>query len=392
MLRRILPQFARLGIENRPRTPLLLLFSAIFMMIFHMANSATTPQGAPRNPAASPPPVNAIPPRERYRPARNPSIPPQPTARTHTIRLAIATGIGLVLMFALLMLAVKYAQLDWNRKNHRAAAARVHPAAATTETPAAAAPAGWKFVPSANATRRQLEQLAAAPRGLNGWLILARGLSGKNDPELVVASLRMAMAIAGESAEIRNDIGAAYLQQKRMKEASAQFHAADQIRPGSPPALYNLALCAISDRNPARAIRRLGQYLGQRPDDATALRLQATLLAQVGRTDEALNMLEKFLKNQPADQPLFLEAAQLAARLNQPGKALRYLETSFNGNSIQAVIRTYQSGVFRDIRLSGEGDALAARLAEKARLAYSSPIPDDEIRPLLETAPEAIVR
>ncbi len=363
------------------------------MIVDYMANSATTPPGAPRTPPAAPPSANAIPPRERYRPARNPLTPPQPSLRTHTIRLAIATAIGLALMFALLMLAVKYAQLDWSRKNQRAASARVRPAGAATETPAAAAaPAGWKCVPSANATRRQLEQLAAAPRGLNGWLILARGLSGKNDPELVVASLRMAMAIAGESAEIRNDIGAAYLQQKRMKEASAQFHAADQIRPGSPPALYNLALCAISDRNPARAIRRLGQYLGQRPDDATALRLQATLLAQVGRTDEALNMLEKFLKNQPADQPLFLEAAQLAARLNQPGKALRYLETSFNGNSIQAVIRTYQSGVFRDIRLSGEGDALAARMAEKARLAYSSPIPDEEIRPLLETAPEAIVR
>jgi len=357
-----------------------------------MSNSATTSPGTPRTPPAAPPSANAIPPRERYRPVRNPLIPPQPSLRTHTIRLAVATAIGLALMFALLMLAVKYAELDWSRKNQRAASVRARPAGAATETPAAAAPAGWKFIPSANATRRQLEWLATAPRGLNGWLILSRSLSGKNDPELVVASLRMAMAIAGESAEIRNDFGAAYLQQKRMKEASVQFHAADQIRPGFPPALYNLALCAISDRNPARAVRRLGQYLGQRPNDATALRLQATLLAQVGRADEALNMLEKFLKNQPADQPLFLEAAQLAARLNQPGKALRYLETSLNGNSIQAVIRTYQSGVFRDIRLSGEGDALAARMAENARMAYSSPISDEEIRPLLETAPEAIVR
>lgn len=334
---------------------------------------------------------NDIPPRSHYRPPRNALIPPQPTLRTHTIRLAVATAIGFLLMLALLMLAVKYAQHDWSRKNERALAPHApHPSA--EEMGKAAAQVGWAYELPPSATTQFLERLNADRMAPTGWLILARGLSSKTDSPLVISSLRMAMAIEGENADIKNDFGAAYLQQKRMKDAALQFHAAEQIRPGFSPALYNLALCAISDRNPARAIQLLGQYLGQRSGDTTALRLQSTLLAQVGRTDDALHLLEKFLKDQPPEQPLFLEAAQLAARLGQSGKALRYLETSLAGNPIQSVVRTYQSGVFRDIRLSGEGDPLAARLAEKARLAFSSPIPEEDIQPLRETAPEAIVR
>ena len=329
-----------------------------------------------------------IPPREHYRPRRNPLSPPQPSIRAHTIRLAVATAIGLVVMFILLMLAVKYAEHDWSRKNQRA---RTHLSshAATPKTETAAAAVGWKYELPPNATQRQLDRLATDPMSRNGWLILARGLS---ETRLVIASLRMAMAIDGENAEIKNDLGAAYLRQKRMRNAVDQFVAANQIRPGFAPALYNLALCAISDRNPAAAIQWLGRYLGQRPDDTTALRLQATLLSQMGRPADALLMLEKFLKTQSSSQPLFLEASQLAARLGQTGKALRYLETALEGNPIQSVVRTYQSGVFREIRLSGEGDRLAALMAGKARLAFSSPIPEEDIQPLREATPDAIVR
>ena len=312
--------------------------------------------------------------------------------RTHVIRLLVATALSFALMFALLMLAVQYLKRDWTRKQQRAWASGVHrPAEAPPEEPAVAT--GWTYAVTPAATDLYLAQLAIEPLSRkNGWLILARGLADKTDAGLVISALRMAMALDGENADVRNDFGAAYLQQRRMRQAADQFAAAEQIRPGFAPALYNLALCAISDRQPERAVRGLGQYLGQRPEDVTALRLQATLLSQLGRTDHALLLLEKFLKTQPPDQPLFLEAAQLAARLGQTGKALRYLETALNGNSIQAVVRTYQSGVFREIRLSGEGDRLAARMAERARMAFSSPISDADIQPLRETPPEAIVR
>ncbi len=354
-----------------------------------MVQTGANQEKASREPA--PTVASPIPPRDHYRPRRNPALPPQPSLRAHTIRLAVATAIGLAVMFALLMMAVKYAENDWRQKNKRA---RSHLAQRQKEKQAvdvAAAP-GWKYELPPAATQRELERLATHPMSRNGWLTLARGLSGKTDGGLVVSSLRMAMAIDGESAEIRNDLGAAYLRQKKMKNAVEQFNAAIQIRPGFAPALYNLALCAISDRNPAQAIRDLGQYLGQRPDDTTALRLQATLLTQMGRPEDALLLLEKFLKTQSPNQPLFLEAAQLAARLGQTGKALRYLETALNGNPIQTVVRTYQSGMFREIRLSGEGDRLAALMAGKARMAFSSPIPEDEIQPLRENTPDAKVR
>lgn len=348
---------------------------------------------ADRSPPAT---GNVIPARAHYRPKRNPLTPAQPTIKSHTIRLLIATAIGSALMLVLLMLAVKYAQRDWSRKNQRAwDSAQARKAAQAETNPPAAnamAPAGQPYRLRPSASRRYLQGLSADSRVGNQWLILARGLSDLSHPDMLVSCLRMAMAIDGENEAIKNDLGVAYLQQQRMKEAYRQFRSAEQIRPGFPPTRFNLALCAISDHNPAFAVRLLGQYLGLRPTDTTALRLQAHLLSQLGRSEEALRMLEKFLNHQPPDQPLFLDAAGLAARLNQHGNALRYLDTALNGNSIQTVARMYQSAAFRDIRLSGEGDALAARIANKARAAFGTPVAPDEIQPLRATVPDAKVR
>jgi tetratricopeptide (TPR) repeat protein len=341
------------------------------------------------------PPGPAIPPRSNRRPSRRETIPPQPSLRHHTIRLAVATATGIVLMLVLLWLAIQYAQRDWNRKNTRARASHaLKSAKATAGSATMANPLpGWKYALMPAATQRQLRRLSSDRVVSNWWTILGRSLSSDTpDPGLLVSCLYMAMAVGGENAEIKNDLGAIYLQQKRMKDAVAQFRAADQIQPGFAPARFNLALCAVSDRNPTRAVQLLGQYLGQRPEDSSALRLQSTLLSQLGRSREALRMLEKFLQNQPPEQPLFLETAWLAARLGQNGNAIRYLETAMNGNAIQTVIRVYQSPAFREIRLSGEGDKLAARMADKARAAFGTPVPPEEIQPLRAATPEAKIR
>lgn len=336
---------------------------------------------------------NAIPPRTYHRPLRSSAVVIPPRVKDRTVRLIVATAIGVVLMLGLLMLAVKFAQRDWSQKNQRAKTMHAPKSApAATETAATEAAAGWTFTLPVEATERQLDRLATSQKIANWWLILARAFTDKENSSIVISCLRMAMAQDGESAEMKNDLGAVYLQQKRMKEAVAQFHAGDQISPGFAPARFNLALCALADRDPEQAVRLLGQYLGQRPTDIAALRLQSTLLSQLGRPLDALSMLEKFLKNAPSDQPLFLEASVLAARLGQNGNAIRYLETALNGNSIQTVVRTYQSSVFRDIRLSGEGDQLTARMADKARASFGTAVRDDEIRPQRTISTKAKVR
>jgi tetratricopeptide (TPR) repeat protein len=311
----------------------------------------------------------------------------------HIIRLVVASVIGVSLMLFLLLMAVKYAQRDWSKKNQRAKASRTQQASAPVVemVDILSDTEGWTYELPPAATPRTLDRLARLPEGPNAWLLLGRGLPDKSESDLVIAALRMAMATDGESAIIKNDMGAAYLQKMHLRKAIAQFHAADQLQPGFAPARYNLALCAISRREPAQAVKLLGQYLGQRPLDSSALRLQATLLTQLGDPEKALHMLEKYLISQPADEPLFLEAATLAARLEENGNAIRYLETAMNGNPIQTVIRTYQSPTFRSIRLSGEGEALTARMAAKARATFSTAVPQDEIRPLRSGAPKAIV-
>ncbi len=325
---------------------------------------------------------NAIPPRSRHRPSQTSPYPPQPTLKAHAIRLMVATAIGFALMLALLWMAIQFLQRDWNRKMSRASSSRSETAAAETLASLEKAPQGWKYELVPSATKRQMDRFASAPLVSDWWLVMARGISDKTDPRLVIACLRMAMAVHGETAEMKNDLGAVYLQQKRMKDAADQFNSALQISPGFTTARFNLALCAVAERKPEQAIRLLGAYLGQRPRDGTALRLQSTLLSQLGRPGEALVMLEKFLKDQPPSQPLFLEAAVLAARLGQDGNALRYLEIALEGNPIQTVVRAYQSPAFREIRLSGQGDPLAARMATEARAAFAAPMPAEEIQPL----------
>lgn len=360
------------------------------MLYLNMASSSPNPIRGPQRPDSPPPPGNPIPPRNHYsKPPRNPAIPPQLTAKTHIIRLAVATALGIAAMFALLMLAAQYLQRDWAQKQQTAKAKRPPAPAAATESPK---PAGWTYALRPSATKRQMARLQADRFVADWWFILSRGLASKTDPRIQMAGLRMAMASHGENAELNNEVGSLQLRQKRTKEAAAQFRAALQMHPGFPPALFNLALCSIAERDPAQAVRLLGRYLGQRPGDIVALRLQSKLLTQLGQPRDALDMLEKFLRNQPTDQPLFLEAAALAALLEQNGKALRYLETAINGNPIQTVVRTYQSPVFREIRLSGEGDALASRMAAQARVTFGAPVPVEEIEPLRGPVPDSKTR
>ncbi len=338
---------------------------------------------------------NDIPARSHYRPPKRVISTPQPSMKRHAIRLAIATVIAALVMLALLMMAVQYEKRDWNRKIQRVWAASTAKPAAVEEEPkpdTTETPAGWKFELPPDATSRLLKPLHSDRFVSNWWLILARSVSDPSLPELQVSCLRMAMAISGETAEIKNDLGAFYLQQRFIREATAQLWGANQLQPGFAPTRFNLALTAIADRNPVQAIQWLGQYLGQRPSDTTAIRLQATLLTQLARPAEALRMLEKFLKNQPFDNPLYLEAAVLAAKLGQNQNALRYLEISMAGNPLPNVIRTYQSVAFRQIRLSGDGEPLAKVMASKARVAYSEPVPTEDISPLRASTTEAKIR
>ncbi|HOO20353.1 MAG TPA: tetratricopeptide repeat protein [Kiritimatiellia bacterium] len=303
----------------------------------------------------------------------------------------MATGIGLLLMLALLMMAVKYAQRDWSRKNQRARSLGVRHVEPKARDESPQPPAGREQEWSSRATARLVDRLGADSRIPNWWLVQSRGHPDRDHPQLVLQLLRMAMAVSGESAAMKNDFGAAWLQQNRVRAAATQFRSALQIEPGYAPALFNLALCAVAQRNPSEGSRQLARYLARRPDDTAAYRLQCTLLSQLGRPADALDLLERFLRDQPPEQPLFLEAALLAARLGQNGNALRYLETALSGNSIQSVVRAYQSPAFRSIRLSGAGDDLASRMATRARVAFSAPLPVEDISPL-RAAPSAIVR
>ncbi|MDR0994041.1 MAG: hypothetical protein LBN38_05705 [Verrucomicrobiota bacterium] len=324
---------------------------------------------------SSPNVPNRIPPRKYYRPPRDPRIPPQTTTRKHILRLVATVTGGAAIMLLLLMVAIKYAQRDWSRKNHRARYTSSSMLGAPVPQPLKDpfASSGWAYSPAPGNGNRYLRHLTRDRFIRNHWVLLAHGLAEGASPQLMLQAIRMAMAAEGDTAALRNHYGALLLQKNRIGEAEEQFRLAHRLRPGDAAVLFNLAMSTLAQNQPAQASQWLSRYLARHPEDAAAVRLQTALLSQFGEYPLALDRLERFLISQPPSQALFLEAAVLAARLGQTGKALRYLEIALNGNPIRTVARTYQSSAFRDIRLSGAGDAFATQLAAKARTVLGGP-------------------
>ena len=102
-----------------------------------MASLDDRPAGSPLRADSPPGAGNSIPPRSRHRPAFRSGIPPQPSFKKHTIRLATATAIGVLVMILLLLLATQYAQRDWSRKN-QLARSKARPLSAYLKGPAPA--------------------------------------------------------------------------------------------------------------------------------------------------------------------------------------------------------------------------------------------------------------
>jgi Flp pilus assembly protein TadD len=155
---------------------------------------------------------------------------------------------------------------------------------------------------------------------------LARERNGK--AEAAVESYRMALALESNNVTARVALGRVLLGLGRAREAEEEFRAALEAQTELAEARLGLAESLIAQDKLSEAAPELEAYLRQRPDDHSSRGQFASVLADVGREDDALAQLDliekagkstsKLLELRAAilvRQKKFDEGLQVAARL-----------------------------------------------------------------------------
>jgi Flp pilus assembly protein TadD len=81
--------------------------------------------------------------------------------------------------------------------------------------------------------------------------------------------------------------------------AEEEFRQALKLEPQNAEAQLGLAQSLEAQKKPADAAASLANYLAEKPDDAQARMMRASLLASLGQNDEALAELDRLAKNAP---------------------------------------------------------------------------------------------
>lgn len=265
------------------------------------------------------------------------------------------------------------AEAERERIAHDAADAAVEPAEALRKQAAAS----WLYVDGRVNPRRTLRDLSrfGAAAGLPenaAWRVIGTALPARSNRALTAAALRM----AGDDPRTLNAWALRDMELGDYRSAVRHLRTLLRLRPGTPSALYNLALCHVYLRQPGPALSALSAYLGQRPRDEAALRLQTALLVQLDQAPLALSILETYVSAAGKPTSILLDAAYLEARAGHTSAAIRHLEAAIPAVPLSRVIQVYNTPDFQQARLTTAGQALTAKLAALARSAAASPILD----------------
>jgi tetratricopeptide (TPR) repeat protein len=201
------------------------------------------------------------------------------------------------------------------------------------------------------------------------------------------AQIALERAVESDPAnpELLNDLGVALLYQNRIDRAVEIFETVNDLNPGYTPALFNLALCALTKDDSENAKQYLDRFLRAKPTDARALKERAYLHAMDGALNESLTLLRRALSSAPDWAPLYFDAAAAAALLGRVDDAVRYLDKAEGLTSPHAVYQVYQQPAFREVRLTEPGKIFESNLADRAREEVA--VEESEASPLPLTEP-----
>ena len=142
---------------------------------------------------------------------------------------------------------------------------------------------------------------------------LAVVLSRQNQPQQALEVLKDGCKFTPKDAELRFHLGLAYNEAGDLAEAARQLQQAVQLNPRLGSAWYNLGLAQNALGHPEAAIESLVRAESESPTDARIPYARATILANLGRTEEAITAARRALELQPG----YPEAQQLINQINR---------------------------------------------------------------------------
>ncbi len=146
-----------------------------------------------------------------------------------------------------------------------------------------------------------------------GWYLLGKALLRQENWAAAEQTLRRAVQLTPEAAEIQFHLGVALFQQKDHGAAAACFRRAAELKPDYELAHYNLGQCLDLQGDRAAAIECLRTALRCQPSLSEARLTLADWLLQQDQPAEALRLLRPALEVHPQDTRL----KQLVQRLSK---------------------------------------------------------------------------
>ena len=129
---------------------------------------------------------------------------------------------------------------------------------------------------------------------------LSRAMLGAGDlKKMVLEFEKVTVSDAALQAQIKSDLGEAYLALGKPKEAKEAFLAALAVVPGYPRARVGEGRIIAAAGDVAGAAAIADEILAKQPEFPEALALKADLLASQGKSDEAIAVLTKLVKVMP---------------------------------------------------------------------------------------------
>ena len=180
--------------------------------------------------------------------------------------------------------------------------------------------------PSAEKELRRASELGYSPDKAIAPLARALVNQGKLEP-LITEFGSTQLSDPKAEAELQTQLGSAYLELKRIKEAQRSFALALEVRPDDPSALVGQAKILAATGNAKGAMQEVDELLVKWPQQPDALTFKASLALAQGQKGEAVRYMKQVVQLQPGNPIVAFSLVSLLFQLGELDEATRQIES-----------------------------------------------------------------